>query len=329
MLKYRGAEVEHEIGGIFNCVMRGSEEVPQYWKCAKIMALFKKGNDRLPDNYRPISITPILYRLFSRILLARIHKKLDDAQSKDQAGFRPEFCCVDHLFTVTAIAEKANEFRIPLWIATVDFQKAFESVEHAAIWRALLDQRVEPAYVTLFQRLYDGQTATVQTDRRSAPFRIEKRTKQGNPISPILYHAVVEHFMKKLKEQWKTNTYGYTIKEFAEGEFITNLRYADDILLIARRSPQINKMLADLHFEAEKVGLKLHPDKTKIQHNGIGYGVGVKKAKCGSIVVEVLPDGEQTSCLERVINLRGLHASEVHNRIAKAWAEFGVFNGQL
>ena len=108
MLKYSGAEVEHEIAEIFNCVMRGIEEVPQYWKCAKITVIFKKGNDRLPNNYRPISITPILYRLFSRILLARIHKKLGDAQSKDPAGFRPEFGCVDHLFTATAIAEDSN-----------------------------------------------------------------------------------------------------------------------------------------------------------------------------------------------------------------------------
>ena len=181
----------------------------------KITVIFKKGNDRLPNNYRPISITPILYRLFSRILLARIHKKLDDAQSKDQAGFRPEFGCVDHLFTVTAIAEKANEFRIPLWIATVDFQKAFDSVEHVAIWRALLDQGVEPAYVTLLQRLYEGQEATVQTDRRSAPFNIEKGTKQGDPISPILFNAVVEHFMKKLKQHWKKKKFGYKINEFA------------------------------------------------------------------------------------------------------------------
>ena len=55
----------------------------------------------------------------------------------------------------------------------------------------------------------------------------------------------------------------------------------------------------------------------------------MKNAKCGSIVVEVLPDGEQTSYLGRVINLRDLHDSEVHNRIAKAWAKFGVFRGEL
>lgn len=45
--------------------------------------------------------------------------------------------------------------------------------------------------------------------------------------------------MKKLKEHWKKKKDGCKINEFAEEEFITNLRYADDILLIARTLPQI------------------------------------------------------------------------------------------
>ena len=101
--------------------MRGIEEVPQYWKRSKIIVLLKKGGKTLPNNDRPICITPMLYKLFSRILLSRIHKKLDEAQSKDQAGFRAEFGCIDYLFTLTAITERANEFGKPMWIATVDF----------------------------------------------------------------------------------------------------------------------------------------------------------------------------------------------------------------
>ena len=45
---------------------------------------------------------------------------------------------------------------------------------------------------------------------------------------------------------------------------ITNLRFADDILLIGRSLPQIKKMIADIAEEGEKVGLELHPQKTKL-----------------------------------------------------------------
>ena len=96
-------------------------------------------------------------------------------------------------------------------------------------------------------------------------------------MSPILFNADVEHFMVKLKATLRSRKYG-----------ITNLRYADDILLIASSLPQIKRMLTDLNQEAEKVGLKLHPGKTKIPNNNTGYGIGAKEARCGDITVQIL-----------------------------------------
>ena len=48
------------------------------------------------------------------------------------------------------------------------------------------------------------------------------------------------------------------------GRKMTNLRFADDILLTARTLPQIKKMLGDVADAAGKVGLELHPGKAKI-----------------------------------------------------------------
>ena len=115
-------------------------------------------------NYKPICSTPILYRLFSGVLLKRIHRKLDEAQSKDQAGFRANFGCIDHIFGISALAERTLGHGTPLWIATIDFKKAFDSVDHVAIWKALLEQGVEPVFVNMLQRLYEGQKAMVRTN---------------------------------------------------------------------------------------------------------------------------------------------------------------------
>ena len=65
-----------------------------------------------------------------------------------------------------------------------------------------------------------------------------------------------------------------------EDEFITSLKYADDILLIARSLSQIRTMFPDLDPEAAKVGLQIYLHKTKIQHNNIGYCVAAKQQKC-------------------------------------------------
>ena len=50
---------------------------------------------------------------------------------------------------------------------------------------------------------------------------------------------------------------------------MTNLRFADDILLMGRTLPQIRNMLSDVAGESARVGLELHPGKTKILHNGM------------------------------------------------------------
>ena len=47
----------------------------------------------------------------------------------------------------------------------------------------------------------------------------------------------------------------------------------------------------------------MHPDKTKIQNNIIGYGIGVKKARRGDIMVEVLSCDDHTMYLGRAMNL--------------------------
>ena len=173
----------------------------------------------------------------------------------------------------------------------MDFEKVFDFVEHKAIWKALLDQGIEPAYVALLQRLYDGQEAVVHTDERSMPFKIEKGTKQGHPISPIFFNAVLEYFMKQVKQRWKDQIFGYQRGKSMEDKFITNLRYADDILLIVRSLSQIKTILADLDLEAANVGLKIHSDKTKIHRNNIGSDVGAREMKCGRINVEILLEG--------------------------------------
>ena len=110
---------------------------------------------------------------------------------------------------------------------------------------------------------------------------------------------------------------------------MTNLRYADDVLLIARSLPQLRNMLVDVDTEASKVGLKLHPGKTKILHNNIGYGIGSKVARCGSMQIEILASECHADYLGTAVKLTGVGDEEVASRISKAWAKYGIFRSEL
>ena len=121
------------------------------------MVLFKKGDPKLPGNYRPITLLPILYKLFSRILYTRVSKDLDASQCVDQAGFRSGFSCDDHLLAISLLIEAHSEHKLPLWFCAIDFEKAFDSVEHNYLWQSLVEQGVHIQYVRLLASLYQNQ----------------------------------------------------------------------------------------------------------------------------------------------------------------------------
>ena len=175
------------IADIFTAVLDPRTSVPGYWKASSIRVIFKKGDARLPENYRPICIIPIIYKLFSRVLCGRIRDTLVAEQSYDQAGFRPGYSCDDHLFAATILAEKCNEYNLPLWVATLDFRKAFDSIEHTSIWDALVAHGVPHVYIPMLAKLYQGQHATIRCDVTGREFPIQKGTKQGDRVSSLIF----------------------------------------------------------------------------------------------------------------------------------------------
>ncbi len=192
MLKSAGRELRELIASMFTEIMRPQAQVPEAWRKTVVKVLFKKGDELAPGNYRPISILPILYKLFARIICSRITKVLEEHQSCDQAGFRSGFSVEDHLLTISILAEMQLEADQPLWISALDFQTAFDSITHESLWDALWELEVHENYIETLSRLYAGQTGVVNTGIDSKTFKISKGTRQGDPVSPVLFNAVSE-----------------------------------------------------------------------------------------------------------------------------------------
>ena len=96
MLKDGSRNLREATLEIFNDVMMMNAGAPSAWKKTKLVVIFKKGSPKLPENYRPIAILPIMYKLFSRMLCIRIQPDISKAQSADQAAYRPGYSTDDH-----------------------------------------------------------------------------------------------------------------------------------------------------------------------------------------------------------------------------------------
>ena len=114
MLKNGGSTLHIHLQQLYNDVISPTATPPAQWKQTTISVIYKSGDAQLPNNYGPIAIIPLLYKLFARLLYNRLAPTLDSHQTPDQAGFRHNYSTDDHLFTAAMIHEKSQEWQLPL-----------------------------------------------------------------------------------------------------------------------------------------------------------------------------------------------------------------------
>eukprot|EP00973_Karenia_brevis_P040351 5574495-Karenia_brevis.AAC.1 len=134
-------------------------------------------------------------------------------------------------------------------MAAVDFKKVFDSVDHDALWESLAKQKIAAPYIKLLQTLYTNQVATVKTDRQSRQFNVQRGVKQGDPLSSLFFNALLEDLFKTLKLRWTQPGHGIKLGDTPMTK-LTNLRFTDNVLLIAPTLTQLTSMLTDSQRES-------------------------------------------------------------------------------
>ena len=121
-----------------------------------------------------------------------------------------------------------------------------------------------PDHLTcLLRYLYAGQEAIVRTGHGTTDwFQIGKGIHQGCILSPCLFNLYAEYLMRNAGlEEARA---GIKIAR----RNISNLRYADDTILMAESEEELNSLLMKVKEKTEKIGLKLNIQKTKITATG-------------------------------------------------------------
>nr|KAG5713351.1 hypothetical protein BaRGS_024899 [Batillaria attramentaria] len=129
------------------------ERVPEDWKKGYLVKLPKKGDLSSCNNWRGIMLLSIPGKVLTRIILERLKTALDKTLRDEQAGFRKDRSCTDHIATMRIIIEQSLEWQTPLYTVFVDFHKAFDSVDRDVIWRLMHHYGFPPKFVTIIQQL--------------------------------------------------------------------------------------------------------------------------------------------------------------------------------
>ena len=162
----------------------------------------------------------------------------------------------------SAGSSKKQEFQKNIYFCFIDYAKAFDCVDHKKLWKILKKMGIPDHLTCLLRNLYAGQEATVRTGHGTTYwFQIGKGVHQGCILS-CLFNLYAEDIMQNARLDEAQA--GIKIA----GRNINNLRYADDISLMAESEEELNSLLMKVEEEREKIGLKLNIQKTKMMASG-------------------------------------------------------------
>ena len=123
LLKHGGRTLKQKLHKLIPMIWN-NEQLPQQWNEGIICQVYKKGDRLNCNNYRPITLLNVAYKIFSILLNKRlIENKLED----NQMGFCPNRSIID-IFIVRQSFEKSHELNIDLYNIFVDYTHAFDSV---------------------------------------------------------------------------------------------------------------------------------------------------------------------------------------------------------
>ena len=137
----------------------------------------------------------------------------------------------------------------------IDFSKAFDTVKHDKLIQMLQDINIDGNDLQLIKNMYWQQTVAIKANNNISGYqKIEKGVRQGRVLSHELFSLYSEIILRAIKDRPGIRIWGANIN---------NLRYADDIVLIAGREEELQDLVHTINEESGILGLSLSIKKTE------------------------------------------------------------------
>lgn len=260
---------------LFNCIFKKGI-FPEKWTKSIIVPLHKKGDLNDPNNYRGISLLSCVGKIFTGVLNQRLMKWAEEntAITEAQAGFRRGRSTIDHIFTLHAIIEKQFANNTKLYVAFVDFYKAFDSVSHATLWSVLSRTGIRGRMLNALRGMYASVKSCVRCagGELTDYFNCIQGLKQGCLCSPILFSYFINELATDIEKSGK-----HGVQLLPNQIELFHLLFADDLALMSKTVTGLQNQLNLLHQSTQRLGLKINTDKTKIVVFRKGGHLGVRE----------------------------------------------------
>ena len=253
-------ELAVELSGIIAVLFQKSMDagrLPSIWKKANVVPIYKcKGDKKMPNNYRPVSLTCILCKIMESIIRDELMHYLNENKylSEYQHGFMSKRSCTTNLLATldawTEILDNGN----PVDAIYLDFSKAFDCVPHMRLMEKLRSYGVCSKLFNWIKDFLVGRTQRVGVNGCYSNWAdVTSGVPQGSCLGPILFVLFINDLPDVVDSLCQM--------------------YADDTKLFANASnqqlrEQIQKDLDNLVEWADKWQMRFNAEKCHVLHLG-------------------------------------------------------------
>jgi Reverse transcriptase (RNA-dependent DNA polymerase) len=268
-----------------------SGNIPSNWETAIVVSIPKKGDESNMDNYRGISLIPVVLKLLSTVVARRISQvaEKNGLLAKEQAGFRDREECMGQIIALYEIAKRRwLDGSKKTYVAFIDFKKAYDRVPQEALFHKMEQAGwvAEGRCMTFLRALYQGSKMSVrvnaETGARSPAVQLLRGLRQGCPLSPVLFDLFINDALCGMQ--------GVDVPGKPKGLPLKcpGLLFADDLVLLANSTMELQLSLKRMEEWANRWEMEVGATKCGIlclhgSINDLGTDPGMWKLQ-GQIV---------------------------------------------
>ena len=225
----------------------------------------KDGKDvRYLKNWRPLSILNTDYKVLTKLLANRLQSVIKNIVNEDQVGYIKGRQLTQNCRKILDIFEDTADKIDPGMAVFLDFEKAFDTIDHSFMFNALASYNLGPVFCKWIEIIYKKpSTCVINNGYASKPIEINRGIRQGCPISALLFVLVAEVLSIQIRND--IDIKGIKIRDTT----ITISQMADDTTLFLSNLESMGKCLEKLNHFQNCAGLKLNKEKSKAIQLGI------------------------------------------------------------
>ena len=251
--------------------------VPAIWKRGVTILIHKKGDTADPGNFRPITLQPCWYKIFSKVYATAIFDYLLKNKYVDtqlQKGFwRGIDGVTEHTEILDQILKTSNREKRSIVICLLDLKNAFGEVPHQLIEKTLKYHHLPSEIIDIFKDIYDDNSVCVSLNKsHTSPIAIGRGVLQGDPCSPLLFNICFNTLMQLLLQpQYRQLGFSYG----AKGNHFQRswLQFADDSVIISPNEASAQILINSFQAWSAWAGMTIRLDKCAV------FGMKMQRSK--------------------------------------------------